>query len=350
MIALLINLLYAPPLRHVTSCCINRFQAASRIDMPFCGGEKMTSAWAQRQAELLSGCIVSPHVFESIVDRLGDFVVPYQHALETEAGQRNVHLYLAGLLSHLGRKNAETIAALVNVERLVLQAFIGTAPWDHRPLITVLVGEVVERLGEPDGIIAFDPSSFPKRGTHSVGVKRQWCSHRGKVDNCQVGVFMGYVSRHDHALLDFRLSLPQEWARDEQRRQECHVPPEVQYHTRPEQCLEMLDRWGDQVPHGWVTGDDELGRHMRFRQALRERGERYVLGVPCNTTIRDLEAPLPAYAGRGRPPKAPWQSVTEWRQCLDAEAWTYVTVRDGEKGPVAIEMATRRVQTRIERK
>lgn len=79
----------------------------------------------------------------------------------------------------------------------------------------MLVGQGVNRLGEPDGIIAFDPSSFPKRGTHSVGVKRQWCGHRGKVDNCQVGVFMGYVSRHDHALLDFRLSLPKEWVRDE---------------------------------------------------------------------------------------------------------------------------------------
>lgn len=310
----------------------------------------MTPAWAQRQAELLRDCIVSPDVFASIVDRLGDFVVPYQHALETEAGQRNVHFYLAGLLSHLGRKNAETIAALVNVERLVLQEFIGTASWDHRPLITVLVGEVVEQLGEPDGVIAFDPSSFPKRGTHSVGVKRQWCSHRGKVDNCQVGVFMGYVSRHDHALLDFRLSLPEEWARDEQRRQECHVPENVAYRTRHEQCLEMLDLWGAQVPHGWVTGDDELGRHTGFRQALRERGERYVLGVPCNTIIRDLEAPLPAYQGRGRRPKAPWHSVSAWRHALAPDGWTRVTVRDGEKGPVEIEMVTRRVQTRLERK
>jgi SRSO17 transposase len=209
---------------------------------------------------------------------------------------------------------------------------------------------VAERLGEPDGIIAFDPSSFPKRGTHSVGVKRQWCGHRGKVDNCQVGVFMGYVSHHDHVLLDFRLSLPEEWARDEQRRQACHVPPEVRYHTRQAQCLEMLDAWRAQVPHGWVTGDDELGRHTWFRSALRQRGERYVLGVPCTTTIRDLEAPLPAYVGRGRPPKAPWQSVTQWRQSLDAEAWTHLTVRDGEKGPVEIEMVRRRVQTRLERK
>jgi len=310
----------------------------------------MTPAWAQRQKELLSDCVVSPDVFHHMVDRLGDFVAPYQHALETEAGQRNVHLYLQGLLSHLPRKNAEDIATLVDVERLVLQEFIGTAPWDHRPLVRVLVGQVVAQVGEPDGIIAFDPSSFPKRGTHSVGVKRQWGGHRGKVDNCQVGVYMGYVSRPDHALLDFRLSLPQEWARDEQRRQACHVPEEVEYQTRPNQCLEMLHLWGEHVPHGWVTGDDELGRHAWFRRDLRERGERYVLGVPCTTTICDLEAPLPAYQGRGRRPKAPWQSVTEWRKALNLHAWRRLTVRDGEKGPVEIEMVTCRVQTRLERK
>jgi SRSO17 transposase len=141
----------------------------------------MTPAWTQRQEALLRDCIVSPHVFASMVDRLCDFVVPYQHCLETEAGQRNVHLYLQGLLSHLNRKNAEEIAALVDVERLVVQEFIGTAPWDHRPLVQVLVGQVVQRLGEPDGVIAFDPSSFPKRGTHSIGVKRPWCSHRGQI-------------------------------------------------------------------------------------------------------------------------------------------------------------------------
>ncbi len=310
----------------------------------------MTPVWAQRREELWSDCLVSPDVFNEMVDRLGAFVMPYQQALETEADPHAMHLYLQGLLSHLPRKNAEDIAAWVDVERQVLQDFIGIAPWDHRPLIRVLVGQVAKRLGAPDGIIAFDPSSFPKRGTHSVGVKRQWCGHRGKVDNCQVGVFMGYVSDQDHALLDFRLSLPEDWARDERRREECHVPSEVQYHTRQAQCLEMLEVWGHQVLHGWVTGDDELGRHTRFRQDLRERGERYVLGMPCTTTVRDLEAPLPEYSGRGRRPKAPWQSVTQWRQCLEADAWTYLTVRDGEKGPVAIEMVKRRVQTRIERK
>src|SRR2546427_259368 len=82
----------------------------------------------------------------------------------------------------------------------------------------------------------------------------------------------------------------------------------------------------------------------------RARGERYVLGVPCTTTMRDLETPVPAYAGRGRRPKAPWQSVIEWRETLQPDGWTRLTVRDGEKGPVGIEMVTCRVQTRLERK
>lgn len=99
-----------------------------------------------------------------------------------------------------------------------------------------------------------------------------------------------------------------------------------------------------------MTGDDALGRHTRCRQELRERGERYVLGVPCTTTMRDLEAPLPAYSGRGRRPKAPWHSVTDGRTSRDPMAWRRFTVQDGEKGPVAIEVVMRRVQTRRERK
>jgi hypothetical protein len=97
----------------------------------------MTSAWAQRHEALLNDCIVSPDVFTPMVDRLGAFVVPYQQALEAEAGPHPMQLYLQGLLAHLPRKNAEDIAIWVDVERQVIQDFIGTAPWDHRPLVTV---------------------------------------------------------------------------------------------------------------------------------------------------------------------------------------------------------------------
>ena len=94
----------------------------------------MTPAWAQRREALLRDCIVSPDVFTSMVERLGDFMVPYQHALETEASQRNVHLSLQGLLSHLPRKNAEDIATFVDVERQVLQDFLGTTPLGSPPV------------------------------------------------------------------------------------------------------------------------------------------------------------------------------------------------------------------------
>src|SRR5262249_13975966 len=111
-------------------------------------------------------------------------------------------------------------------------------------------------------------------------------------------------------------------------------PPDFVLTIVTENSLNFQMRLPCQVPHGWVTGDDELGRQTQLRHALRERGERYLLGVPCTTTIRDLEAPGPVYQGRGRPPKPPWQSVTVWRRALVPEAWTHVTVRDGEKAPV----------------
>src|SRR6266702_2624116 len=116
----------------------------------------MNTVWVQRREEVLRDCLVSPDIFHQMVERLDEFVVPYQHVLETTTGQRNVHLYLQGLLSHLPGKNAEDIATFVEVERQVMQAFMGTVPWDHRPLIHVLVDEVAARLGETDGIIAFD--------------------------------------------------------------------------------------------------------------------------------------------------------------------------------------------------
>ena len=128
----------------------------------------MRAVWASRQEELLHDCLVSPHVFAYMVDRLRDFAVPYQHCLETEADKRNVYLYLAGLLSHLPRKNAEEIAALVDVERLVMQAFIGTAPWDHRPLVKVLVGQVVEAVGRTRWGDRLRSQQLPEAG-HAFG-------------------------------------------------------------------------------------------------------------------------------------------------------------------------------------
>ena len=94
------------------------------------------------------------------------------------------------------------------------QKFIGYVPWDHQPLLATLASQVGQELGEADGVIVFDPSAFAKKGTKSVGVGRQWCGRLGKVENCQVGVYMGYVTRKEHALVNVRLYLPEEWTKD----------------------------------------------------------------------------------------------------------------------------------------
>jgi hypothetical protein len=170
-------------------------------------------------------------------------------------------------------------------------------------------------------VLVFDPSAFPKKGAASVGVQRQGCGRLGKVDNGQVGVFLGSVGDADHALVDFRLDLPREWAKDRKRRKKAGVPKDVQYPTRHELALAMLRRRGGGLPHGWVAGDDEMGRPAWFRKRLADDKERYLLAVPSNTTIRDLEEPPPAYGGRGRRPKAPFRGVRAWCESLPAGAW-----------------------------
>src|SRR5262249_15575598 len=236
----------------------------------------MSTVWAPRREDLVRDCLVSPDVFHPRVDRLCAFVGPDQHARETETGQRNGPLYLQGLLSHWPGQNAEAMATFVDVERPILPDFIGTLPWAQRPLITVLVGQGAERVGEPAGLSAFDPSRFPKRGTPSVGGKRPWGSHRGKGDHGPVGVVMGYVSHPAHAVLDFRVALPREWTRHAQRRRACHGPPAVQEQTRQAQGGERLALGGAQGAQGgaegregWGRGDDALGRQTRWRQELR---------------------------------------------------------------------------------
>jgi SRSO17 transposase len=161
---------------------------------------------------------------------------------------------------------------------------------------------------------------------------------------------MGYVSAEEHALVDMRLYMPKEWTKDKARREKAGIPKQVRYRTRHQLCLEMLDRHGQQLPHGWISGDDELGRPSAFRRQLRRRGERYLLAVPSNTTIRDLEADEPEYSGQGRPPKRPWLRVDRFANALPKSAWTAIDVRDGAKGPLVVEIVKRRVVGRNHRR
>ncbi|MGH8018899.1 MAG: IS701 family transposase, partial [Opitutaceae bacterium] len=310
----------------------------------------MDARYEARKQELLEECDVARQVFDRVMPRLERFMEPFVESFGRKEQVQHARTFVQGLLSDLERKNTESIAYRFGQERMPLQWFMGVSDWDDHALRSELVRQVGQTLGEPDGVIVFDPSAFPKSGKASVGVARQWCGRLGKVDNCQVAVYMGYASRREHALVDVRLYLPKEWTTDRTRRVKAGIPKGIRYRTRHRLCLEMLSEHGEQLPHQWIAGDDEMGRPYWFRKRLDHLSEHYLLSVSSNTLIRDLEVDPPASSGRGRPPKRPWTRVDRWTASQDEAGWTAIDVRDGAKGPLVVEVLKRRVVARTQKR
>jgi SRSO17 transposase len=308
----------------------------------------MERRYRARWDELLDDAEVRPGLLRGLERRLEGFLTPFVQTLHSPEQQTNATQYVQGLLSDLKSKDSESIAYLHDRERQGLQKFMGQSEWDHEPLLGELTRQVGTELGEADGVIVFDPSAFAKKGTESVGVQRQWCGRLGKVENCQVGIYLGYVSSREHALVDFRLYLPKEWAKSKRRRKKAGVPAAIRFRTRHELALEMLDERGGVLPHAWVSGDDEMGKCSWFRQELRSRQECYLLAVPSNTLVRDLKLEDPPYDGHGRRPRVPFVRVDEWASAMPPRLWQRVEVRDGEKGPIETECVWTLVQARAD--
>jgi SRSO17 transposase len=299
---------------------------------------------------LLDQAILSAAAVRGCESRLGRFVQRYLPLFYRKEQRENAVTVIEGLISGLQRKTCEPIAREHGMHRKPIQSFVGCSTWDDEKVMSEVRRHVKEELADPDAVLVLDPSAFAKKGTESCGVKRQWCGRLGKLENCQVGVFLCYAARGGHAPLDRRLYLPEDWAEDDKRREKCHVPQEIVFQEKWRIGLAMLDGCREELPHGWVGGDDELGRCSEFRAQLRRRDERYVLDVPCNTLIRDLEAARPRrkHAGRGRKREVPFVRVDTWAAAQPAAAWKQVQVRPGSKGPLVVEAMTRRVQTRDE--
>lgn len=209
--------------------------------------------------ELLDDCETSAEDLMECLERLREFSRPSLERLPDRRLYERGEDFLQGLLSNLGRKSPEPIAECVGKDRFPLQYFMGESPWDHGPLLDELCRQVADQVGEPHGILGIDPSAFPKKGTESVGVARQWCGRLGKIDNGPGGVFLGYVSNRGHTLIDERLYLPKSWARDPAGRGKCRVPKGVRSRTAMQSAVELLRERGSQLPHGWIVADDEFG-------------------------------------------------------------------------------------------
>jgi SRSO17 transposase len=294
--------------------------------------------------ELLDDADVSPGTVRGCAYRLTGYLARYLRLFGRKELREHARLAVEGRLSGLERKTSEPIAREADKPRRGLQRFVGAGEWDDEAVMAEVRVQVREELGDPSGVMVLDPSSFPKKGIESCGVQRQWCGRLGKTDNCQVGVFLTYAAAKGHAPLDRQLYLPESWAKDKKRRQKCYVPPKVKYQPKWQIGLALLKR-SREVPHAWVTGDDEFGRVAEFREALREDGEHYVLDVPCNTLVRDLGERV-RRRGRKRPRKPPFRRVDAWLTRQPDNRWHEIEIRAGEKGPLRAKAIRAGVQTR----
>ena len=254
---------------------------------------------------------------EGLVERIG------RHFARAEARGR-VLTYLQGLLSPVERKNAWQLAEGVgDATPYGFQHLLGRADWDADAVRDDLQGQVVEHLGASDGILVVDETSFLKKGSKSVGVAKQYSGTAGKVENCQIGVFLAYASPQGRTFLDRELYLPREWANDAERRQEAGVPEEVRFATKPQLARRMLERALDAgVPAAWVTGDTVYGGDRRLRMWLEGRNQPFVLAIKSNEPLwSDGEGGV-----RQRPAARIAASLTD-------EDWQRLSAGDGAKGP-----------------
>jgi SRSO17 transposase len=266
--------------------------------------------------------------------------------------------YLRGLLLQEGRKNTEAIALTFgNGQVRPLQEFLGASPWDHRlvqqEIQAVFAQTLVPFTTQWDigtvGVI--DESGFPKKGSHSVGVARQWCGRLGKKDNCQVGVYLVGVTPAGTALLEHQIYLAEEWILDKDRRREVGVPRSITFRTKPEIALDLHARVREagKVSFDWLVFDELYGRNEDFLARLEQRKQLYVGEVPITTTVwtKDPATQIPEYSGRGRHPTQPVrdsvQSVKEVAESLPAESWQVLCLREGSGEPVIFEFAAVRV-------
>ena len=209
-----------------------------------------------------------------------------RHFARSEPRQRAVG-YVRGLLSATERKNGWQLAEyLGDPTPDGVQHLLARADWDAEAVRDELIGYAAEHLGEAGGVLVVDETGFLKKGDRSAGVARQYSGTAGRIENCQVGVFLGYATAKGRALLDRALYLPKEWAKDLARRKRAGVPPEVEFATKLVLARRMVERAvAAGVPAEWVTADAVYGSDYHFRSALEKQGLGYVLGVRSDFSV-----------------------------------------------------------------
>lgn len=234
--------------------------------------------------------------------------------------RQHVAAYLKGLLSPIERKNGWQLSEAVGEETpYALQHLLGRATWDADAVRDDLRSYVIEQLGDAQGVLVIDETGFVKKGLHSVGVQRQYSGTAGRIENCQIGVFLAYATSHGRTLIDRDIYLPKSWTDDRARCDQVGVPAEIAFATKPEQAVKMLHRALDAgVPAAWVVGDEVYGNDGALRRWLEARQQPFVLAVSSQHRIwRDLRQ----------------IKVSDLLDEMPANAWQRLSAGDGAKGP-----------------
>jgi SRSO17 transposase len=231
--------------------------------------------------------------------------------------RRRALAYLHGLLSPLERKNGWQLAEAAGDQTPDgVQEFLSRVHWDADAVRDDLRAYVVEHLSDEQAVLVLDETGFIKKGTKSAGVHRQYSGTAGRIENCQIGVFLAYASRSGQALIDRALYLPKDWTNDRERCRKAGIPKEVAFATKPEIARTMLKRaFGAGVPCAWVTGDSVYGGDYQLRRLIEAAGKGYVLQVTSNQHLGFVR-------------------VDEWLEDVpDSGGWVRLSAGDGAKGP-----------------
>jgi len=296
---------------------------------------------------------------EDFIKELRGFHEQFSDCFSRSEPRENFYRYMVGQLSELERKSIEPIALNVEAGNVrSMQRFISDVVWDEQGILNKYRSMINEDMGDPNGVLIFDETGFPKKGDNSVGVARQYCGNMGKVENCQVGVFAAYASRHGYALLDKRLYIPQQWFTEDYaaRRKKCEVPEELEFKTKAQLAVEMFQELRDQeiLSFKYVVADSVYGNSPEFIEAIeRCIGIPYFVSIPSDTLCW-LQMPITRkkeYKYRGqlrskliveRTEKKPI-SVESLAKGINEYFWYRRKVSEGTKGPIEYEFTKRHI-------
>jgi SRSO17 transposase len=257
--------------------------------------------------------------FDALIERIAP-------RFAREEAREHTRAYLQGLLSPIQRKNGWQLAEFIGDKTpYALQHLLGRAIWEADALRDDLRAYVVEHLGDPEAVLVVDETAALKKGDKSCGVARQYSGTAGRIENCQVGVFLGYTSPKGHTFLDRQLYLPKEWTEDRERCRAAQVPKDIAFTTKPKLAKQMLLRAFEAgVPARWVTGDAVYGNDRSLQLWLQERRQAFVLAVSGQESV--------------------WIGVRQYHvkdllPTIAQEAWQILSAGEGAKGPRLYEWA-----------